>query len=108
MLDAIGHDPATGSWYVQPSAGRRADWVRNAMARPAVTVEVRGQRFRARVEDVTGEEGAGVVLRFFREHPRCARVIVWFVRFVDSIDVPDEELRRALLGIPVFALRPVE
>ena len=107
MLDAVGHDPATDTFYVQPADGRRADWVRNVAANPDVTVEVHGRRFAARVENVTGPEGAEVVLHFIRSHPLYARIIVWFVGYVERVDVPDEELRRALATTPVFAVRAV-
>ena len=107
MLDAVGHDPATDTYYVQPAEGRRADWVRNVAANPDVTAEVRGRRFEARVADVTGPEGAEVVLHFIRTHPVYARIIVWFVRYVERVDVPDDDLRRALATTPVFAVRAV-
>src|SRR5262245_13068347 len=89
MLDAVGHDPATDTWYVQPADGRRAHWLRNALAHPVVTVEVRGRRFDARADDVTGDEGADVVLHFIRSHPLYARLIVFFIPYVDGVDVPD-------------------
>jgi deazaflavin-dependent oxidoreductase (nitroreductase family) len=107
MVDVVGRDAARDVYYVQPADGRRADWVRNVAANPDVTVEVGARHLRARVEDVTGPEGAEVVLRFIRTHPLYARVIVWFVRYVDSVDAPDDELRRALATTPVFAIRPV-
>jgi deazaflavin-dependent oxidoreductase (nitroreductase family) len=107
MLDAVGHDPASDTFYVQPADGRRADWVRNVATTPDVLAEVRGRRFEARVEDVTGPEGAEVVLHFIRSHPLYARVIVWFVGYVERVDVPDEELRAALATTPVFAVRAV-
>jgi deazaflavin-dependent oxidoreductase (nitroreductase family) len=107
MLDSVGHDPASETYYVQPADGRRADWVRNVAANPDVTAEVRGRRFEARVADVTGPEGAEVVLHFIRAHPVYARIIVWFVRYVERVDVPDDELRRALATTPVFAVRAV-
>jgi deazaflavin-dependent oxidoreductase (nitroreductase family) len=105
VLDVVGHDPATDTFYVQPADGRRADWVRNVAADPRVVAEMRGRRFDARVADVTGGEGAEVVLRFVRSHPRYARVIVWFVGYVDRLDVPDDELRARLAETPVFAIR---
>jgi len=105
MLDVVGHHAAGDVYYVQPADGRRADWVRNVAADPAVTAEVGGRTFRARVDDVTGAEGAEVVLHFIRTHPLYARVIVWFVGYVDRVDVPDDELRRALATTPVFAIR---
>ena len=107
MLDVVGHHAPGDVYYVQPADGRRADWVRNVAANPTVTAEVGGRMFRARVDDVTGAEGAEVVLHFIRTHPLYARVIVWFVRYVDRVDVPDDELRRALATTPVFAIRGV-
>ena len=107
MLDVVGHDAASDTYYLQPADGRRADWVRNVAANPVVTAEVGGRRFRARVEDVTGPEGAEVVLHFIRTHPLYARVVVWFVGYVDRVDVPDDALRRALATTPVYAIRPV-
>jgi len=105
MLDVVGHHAAGDVYYVQPAEGRRTDWVRNVAANPVVTAEVGGRRFQARVDDVMGAEGAEVVLHFIRTHPLYARVIVWFVRYVQRVDVPDDELRRALATTPVFAIR---
>jgi len=104
VLDIVGHDRAHDRFYVQPAYGRRADWVRNVTAHPDVTARVGRQRFRARVRDATGPEGAAVVLRFVRAHPWYARLIVYFVGYVDRIDRPDEELRRALATTPVWAV----
>ena len=107
MLDVIGRDEARDVWYVQPADGRRANWVQNALANPTVSVEVRHRQFQARATDITGSEGADVVLRFIREHPLYARVIVWFIRYVDSINVADDELRQKLLNVPVIRLQPI-
>ena len=107
MLDVVGYHAASDAYYVQPADGWRADWVRNVAANPLVVAEVGGRRFRGRVADVTGPEGAEVVLHFIRTHPLYARVIVWFVRYVERVDVPDDELRRTLATTPVFAVRPV-
>jgi deazaflavin-dependent oxidoreductase (nitroreductase family) len=106
MLDVIGHDADSDTWYVQPADGRRANWFQNLLAHPIATVEVRRRRFEAHATDVTGPEGAEVVLRFIRTHPLYARLIVWMLRYVDSIDHPDDTLRAKLLDVPVIALRP--
>ena len=107
VLDVVGYHAASGAYYVQPADGRHAQWVRNVAANPLVTAEVGGRSFRARVADVTGPEGAEVVLHFIRTHPLYARVIVWFVRYVERVDVPDDQLRGALATTPVFAVRPL-
>jgi deazaflavin-dependent oxidoreductase (nitroreductase family) len=107
MVDVIGHDAQRDTWYVQPADGRRANWFQNLLAHTIATVEVRGRRFEARATDVTGPEGAEIVLRFIRAHPLYARLIVWMLRYVDSIDHPDETLRAKLIDVPVMALRPI-
>src|SRR5262245_44415471 len=84
MVDVIGHDPETQAWYVQPADAARSRWLANLRAHPIATVEVRGRRFRARASEITGAEGAEVVLRFIREHPRYARLVVWLVGYVES------------------------
>src|SRR5688572_17019408 len=105
MLDVVGRNPASGGWYVQP-ADPRAAWVLNVRATPDVRVEAEGVVHDAVAVEVTGAEGANVVLRFIREHPRYARLVVRLVGYTETVDVPDEELRRRLQRVVVFALRP--
>jgi deazaflavin-dependent oxidoreductase (nitroreductase family) len=105
MVDVVGHDAASGSYYFSP-ADVRSDWVRNVRARPQVEASVRGRPFRARVEEVTGPEGARVMLRFIREHQRYARIVMWFVGLVADVDRPDQELYAQLRTATVFAVRP--
>lgn len=104
MLDVVGRRGDTR--YVQPADGRRAQWVRNVTADPRVTLIARGRAQPARVRDVTGPEGAEVVLAFLRAHPWYGRLIVWTVGYVDRVDLPDDVLRARLLAVPVFAIAP--
>src|SRR5262245_30412487 len=99
MLDVIGHDAARDVWYVQPADGHRAHWLRNLRAHPEAKVEVLGRTFEAHAVDVTGPEGAEIILRFIREHPRYARLIVWMLRYVDTNDQPDAALRKKLQDV---------
>jgi hypothetical protein len=103
VLDIVGRDSARDVYYVQPAYGSRADWARNAMSAPSVA-RVGCRRAVVRLREATGSEGAEVVLRFVRGHPRYARLIVWFVGYVERIDRPDDELRRDLATTPVYAL----
>ena len=105
MVDAIAHDDDTDTWYVQP-AEPHAHWLANLRADPTATVEVRGRRFDARAEEITGPRGAEVILRFIRAHPLYARVVIALVGYVDSPDHSDDELRTKLRDVPVVALRP--
>lgn len=107
VLDVVGRDATRDLWYVQPAYGRGAAWVQNVLARPEATAQIGARRLRVRVTDVTGPEGAEVVLRFLRTHPWYGRVIVWFVGYVDSVDRSDDDLRARLAATPVFGIRTV-
>lgn len=104
MLDVVGRD-VNGGWYVQPSKPR-AHWVLNARANPDIRVEVDGSAYAANAIEVTGDEGADVVLHFIRAHPLYARLVIWLVGYTPTVDVPDEVLRERLREVVVFALRP--
>ncbi len=68
LLDLVGHDPSTDRYYVQPGWGRGCAWVRNIEADPVVEAQIGRKRFRARVVDVSGPEGATHVFAFARRH----------------------------------------
>jgi len=105
VLDVVGRDGADGGWYVQP-AEPDAAWVRNVRADPHVVVEAGGRETPADAVEITGPDGAEVVLRFIRTHPRYARLVVRLVGYVHDVDVPDDALRAQLRSVIVFALRP--
>lgn len=106
VLDVVGGTASGDCYYVQPAEGRRSQWLRNALAHPDVVIRTRTGRRPARARDASGAEGAAVVLAFIRGHPRYARLIVRWVGYVHSIDVPDDVLRRQLAATPVIALEP--
>jgi deazaflavin-dependent oxidoreductase (nitroreductase family) len=93
VLDVLHHDAERDRYYVQPAYGDAADWVRNVRREPRVTARVGARRFDARVRDVSGPEGADVMLRFVRAHPWYARIVAWFVGHVHGLDRPDAMLR---------------
>jgi deazaflavin-dependent oxidoreductase (nitroreductase family) len=106
MLDVIGRDEGTGTWYVSPANGRRSAWVQNVLAEPSVVVEAGRRRVAARARDATGEEGAEVFLRFGREHPRYARLVARLVGFPDPSAASEGEARAYGRSVVVIALTP--
>jgi deazaflavin-dependent oxidoreductase (nitroreductase family) len=106
VLDAIGHEERDGrsTWYVSPANGRRSAWVGNALAHPNVTLEVGRSEHAVRARDATGDEGAEVFLRFFREHPRYARLVARLGAFEDVTGRSEDEARSYLRSVVVIAL----
>lgn len=69
-----------GDFYVASARGVEADWFRNILANPQVTVQLGRQRFAARSEPVTDPVRIAdfIELRLQR-HPRMIRLIMHFV-----------------------------
>jgi len=74
LLDLVGHDPATGRYYIQPG-WERAAWVRNIEAHPCVEAQVGRRHFRARVIDASGPEGAAWMQAFTKQHPLQSMIL---------------------------------
>lgn len=104
VLDVIGRNDAASIWYVSPSNGRRSAWVRNVLAHPAATLAVGRRDLAVRARDASGDEGAEVYLRFFREHPRYARLVARLGAFADVSGWSEDEARRHFRGVVVVAL----
>ncbi|MGH7896451.1 MAG: nitroreductase/quinone reductase family protein [Candidatus Binatia bacterium] len=85
LVDRLGEDPARGRYFVQAAYGRRADWVRNVEAHPVFDAEVRGQRFRARMEEAEPREAARVMLEYVRAHPWYSPGIAWMLGYRGSL-----------------------
>ena len=107
MLDVIGRDERTDTWYVSPANGRRSAWVQNVLADSAVVVESGRRRVAARAREATGGEGAEVFVRFCREHPRYARLVALLVGFPDLSAASEDEAWAYGRSVVVIALTPI-
>jgi deazaflavin-dependent oxidoreductase (nitroreductase family) len=103
VLDVIARDPGADCYYVQP-ADAASDWVRNVRHQPVVMARVGARRFRARVRDATGSEGAEAMLHFVREHPWYARMVAWFLGHVPDFGRPDADLLGDFSALKTFAV----
>jgi deazaflavin-dependent oxidoreductase (nitroreductase family) len=105
LLDVVGHDPATNRYYIQPGEGRRCDWVRNIEAEPLVDVQIGRRRFRARVVDVSGAEGAHWLFAFAKRHPLQTSFVTWLMPDLKPPNGSDEDIKAWIAAhLLVFAL----
>jgi deazaflavin-dependent oxidoreductase (nitroreductase family) len=107
LLDLVGHDPATGRYYVQPGQ-RTAGWVHNVQAHPFVEAQVGRKCFRARVVDASGPEGARWVFDFAKRHPLQTRLVERLLPELAPPKGSDAEIIDWLAKhVLVFALDPI-
>jgi deazaflavin-dependent oxidoreductase (nitroreductase family) len=106
LLDLVGHDPASGRYYIQPGH-RSAAWVGNVRAHPFVRVQIGRAEFDARVIDASGPEGAEHVFAFTRKHRLQARLVEWLIPELKPPKGSVAEVKEWLAShVLVFALVP--
>jgi deazaflavin-dependent oxidoreductase (nitroreductase family) len=91
--------------YVSASGfGPRADWYRNVLADPRVTLQTGSRRTRATAHPIDVEEGAVIMARYGARHPRTARGLCKLVGF--SVDGTEEDFYAVGLHIPFVRFVP--
>jgi deazaflavin-dependent oxidoreductase (nitroreductase family) len=72
VVEVVRHDD---HGYVAASGfGRRADWYRNVMATPHVTLQVGGRTIEATAAAVPTDEGAEIMAEYAPRHPAAAQL----------------------------------
>lgn len=93
--------------YVSASGfGKRADWYRNVMANPRVTLQTGGRRLRATAYPVDADEGAAIMARYAARHPRAARGLCKIMGF--AVDGSAEDFRAVGVHIPFVRFVPAD
>ena len=73
VLEVVRYDPATGVVMVASGWGEKADWLRNILKTPAVTVNIGHRRFEAVAARLTVEEAADELCDYAAHHPDTFR-----------------------------------
>ena len=103
LVDVVDHDSENDRYYVSSAYGAGADWVKNIKANPVFDVQVGRKRFKA--EQVPGEIGERLLMRYIDEHGYYEKSL--YKRIGVDLDVlSDEELREILGKEMVLAIKP--
>ncbi|MFC5204351.1 nitroreductase family deazaflavin-dependent oxidoreductase [Streptomyces kaempferi] len=102
VLEVVEHDRAGGSWIVASGFGPKAAWYRNLRADPKTLIEVSNRRHAVTARFLPPDEGAGIMARYARYHPRTARRLCASMGYAP--DGTDAGYRVAGRTIPFVAL----
>jgi deazaflavin-dependent oxidoreductase (nitroreductase family) len=94
-----------GAYIVCSGWGERADWYRNILRTPDVTIMVGGARFPATAVRLSEAEGEQIFLAYARRHPRAFRNLTRILlnRRAESMEELCRQMGRTM---PVVAFRP--
>ncbi|TDD83811.1 nitroreductase family deazaflavin-dependent oxidoreductase [Actinomadura darangshiensis] len=94
-----------GDGYVAASGfGPRADWYRNVMATPGVTLQIAGKKIQATAAPIATDEGAEIMARYAPRHPAAARQLCKLMGF--AVDGSVEDYRQVGRQIPFVRFTP--
>lgn len=103
VVDILGHDVTTDTYYVVSAYGETSNWYRNLQANPAVQVQVGWRKFLARATILPKEEAEKILLDYWRRHRLLARELF---RLVGLRADTEEKARAAARQMRVVAIQP--
>lgn len=104
VIEVVEHDRDSDSYLVASGFGERADWYRNVLAAPDVTIQVGARRLAARAVPLSKEDSAEVMARYASRHPVAARKLCRFMGF--AVDGSEADFRGVGHQIPFLRLSP--
>ncbi|HEX7037941.1 MAG TPA: nitroreductase family deazaflavin-dependent oxidoreductase [Pseudomonadales bacterium] len=106
VLEVVQHERSTDVFYVAVGFGPRSDWYRNLLADPDCIIQVGRRRSRRRARVLPAAEGAELMARYARRHPRAARALMRMMGF--EVDGSEADYRDVAgrLGLEFVALEP--
>lgn len=104
VLEVVDRDRDTDTYYVAVGFGPGSDWFKNLLHTPAARIEVGSRELDVRAQPLSVQEGAELMCRYAREHPRAARSLAKFMGYeVDGSEADYAQLPQ--LGLRFVALQ---
>nr|WP_037628769.1 nitroreductase family deazaflavin-dependent oxidoreductase [Streptomyces aureus] len=102
VLEVVTHERDIRSWTVAAGFGTRSDWYQNLRAEPKAVIQFGSRHHAVTAHFLAAEDGAAIMERYGRRHPRTARRLCAFMRL--AADGSDRSFRDAGRVIPFVRL----
>jgi deazaflavin-dependent oxidoreductase (nitroreductase family) len=106
VVEVVRHDKETGAYIVASGFGEKADWYKNVMAHPEITIQVGRSRMAARAERLPLPQATDEMLDYNRRHPATLRTLAGILGY--RSDGSEADVRFLAGVIPILALIPLE
>jgi deazaflavin-dependent oxidoreductase (nitroreductase family) len=105
VIEVVDHDKETGTYTVASGWGEKADWYRNILKTPDVTIQVGRKQSKARAVPLTVTEGQEKLFAYAQKHPGAFRELSYLM-MGERLDADREEILKMAGKIPLIALQP--
>jgi deazaflavin-dependent oxidoreductase (nitroreductase family) len=106
VVEVVGHEKASDTYYIVSGWGKKANWYQNLLAAPNIAIQVGKRRLNVCAETLSPAEGTRIVLDYRRKHPLAARELSRLMRMKLYDKTPEELEEIVQTSLPVVALRP--
>ncbi|BET46543.1 MULTISPECIES: nitroreductase family deazaflavin-dependent oxidoreductase [Streptomyces] len=102
VLEVVAYEAPYRCWTVASGFGPRSDWYRNLRDQPKTVVQFGNRHHAVTAHFLTPDEGADIMTRYGRRHPRTARRLCAYLGL--PADGTESALREAGRTIPFVRL----
>ena len=104
VVEVVQHNKDSGAYVVASGFGEKADWYRNLIAHPEITIQVGRKRMPARAERLPLPQATEVMLDYNHRHPTALRTLSGILGY--RTDGSEADVRFFASIIPIVALTP--
>jgi deazaflavin-dependent oxidoreductase (nitroreductase family) len=106
VVEIIGHEQASDTYYIVSGWGYKAQWYQNLLATPTITIQVGRRKLVILAETLSPQKGAQILLDYRKKHPIAARELSSFMQ-IDIQNSSVTELENIVQdSLPIIALCP--
>lgn len=102
VIEVVGHDER--GYFSCSGYGTRANWYRNVLKTPEVTIQVGWRRTPATAVPLDAEEGARIMQRYATRHPWVAKRLCRTMGF--AVDGTEADFREVGRNVPFLQFIP--
>jgi deazaflavin-dependent oxidoreductase (nitroreductase family) len=105
VLEVVGHDKETDTYYVASGFGPQAQWFQNLQETTAVSIQVGRKKMPVTAHILSSEESGNTMVAYAHNHPKAAKNLMKFCGYL--VDGSDEDY--FVMGsehIPFVAFEP--
>jgi len=105
MVDILEYDKDADTYYIEAAYGARADWYKNIQANPLFEARVGRRKFKARAGELTSDNAAEALVKFYRRKPAYTRSVMAMVGIKFE---GEDELRKIAGNLTLLAVKPAK
>ena len=104
VVEVVYQDKETGAFMVASGFGEQADWYKNLMAHPEITIQVGRERIHVHAERLPLSKATEVFLDYTHRHPTALRTLAKILGY--QTDGSQEDIQFLAGVIPIVSFTP--